>query len=938
MSSRRLALLAGLVMPLCLTASLAVAVGAGDVGGWGQAWGEDAQPDAQPVRPRASVPVAAPVAAPVAPAGPVSQPVTRAPAMDSGSWGQAWGDDGPPVAAPVRPRASVPVAVPVAPAAPAAQPLSRAPVMDSGGWGQAWGEEITPAPVRPRAVPAVTPALPAGPVASPAPATPRTGAGDIRGWGDAWEDGDTVAAPVRTVRPTGPGLVPSSSPSPKPASAMPETAAPGKAVAENEDADEPVHLTADQIIHDRELGIVTAKGRVEVSQNGRTLITDTLSYNLKQDVMSAAGNVTLMEPQGDTIFAEYFELTGDMKDGVGKELRMLLSDRSRLAAASGSRVGGNRTDFDKAVYTACEPCRNKPDQRPLWEAKAARITHDQAEQVIEYRDAWIELAGIPVAYTPYLSHPDPTVKRKTGFLTATPGLSSNLGANITTPYFWAIADNQDITFSPRFLFPVSTVTKTPDTLESAQDSALQRVVMAGEHRWRGRTGEARTAASFTQDRRTALNRGHIDAEGRFDLDDSWRAGYQVQRASDGTYNSLYGYPINSSRPWLTTRPYLEGFGRRNYAMVEAMSFQGLRSQDEDEVSPLVLPHATFSHLSHPDSKGGYWSFDSDALAYSRQEGVSSRRVSSQMAWNRPFRGKRGDLTDLSVSMRGDGYHSDHLGESQGSASAGRVIPQVAANWRFPFIRPSATLPQIIEPRLMFAASPNGGNPRKIPNEDSLDTELDEISIMRANRLPGIDRVEGGIRGAYGLRWSAHPRRLGYVSAQLAQGWRAHPDSTYGKDSGFQDVLSDYVGRIDYAPTGNIAFLNRIRLDKDTGEIRRNENSLSVGSPLLRAAVSYLRFDSYGVGDVSLPGRQALAYSLTSQMTRYWALMGSASHDLSDGAGPLGWMARLTYSDECFAFVTNMRRFYTHDRDMLAGYELTLNIVFKTLGDVPFNVF
>jgi LPS-assembly protein len=706
------------------------------------------------------------------------------------------------------------------------------------------------------------------------------------------------------------------------------------------DADEPVQMTADQIVHDRELGIVTAKGHVEVSQNGRTLVTDVLSYNLKQDVMSATGNVTLIEPEGDIMYADYFEMTGDMKDGVGRQLRVLLADRSRLAAASGTRVAGERTDFDKAVYTACEPCREDPNRTPLWQAKAQRVTHNQVDQVIEYRDAWIEFAGVPVMYTPYLSHPDPTVKRKTGLLTPTMGLSSSLGTNITTPFFWNIADNQDITFNPRFLFPSDSITSTGTTtdLKNAQDSVLQRVVLAGEHRWQGLSGELKTAASFTQDRQTGNNRGHIDSSGLFNLDRTWRAGYQLQRTSDGTYNSLYGYPINSDRPWLTTRPFLEGFGRRNYALAEAMSFQGLRPQDDDDNSTIVLPHMMFLHTSHPDDRGAYWTWNSDALSYARMEGVSARRVSSTVAWNKPLRSTSGALTDLQVSMRGDMYHADHMDVGQDSEAVGRAIPQVSANWRFPMVRTSATMPQTLEPMLMVAASPNGGNPESIPNEDSLDRELDEVSIFSPMRTTGLDRVEGGLRGGYGLRWSAHPRRLGYITAMVGQGWRQHADSTFEKNSGFEDQLSDYVGRVDISPTGNFSLLNRFRINKDSGEFRRNENTIQVGSRALRGSVSYRRFDTYEQNKLYYPSRQTITYGLSSEFSRYWAFQASASHSLSDDGGPLGWSTKLVYSDECFAFVTNFRHSYIHDRDVLAGYELTFNVVFKTLGDLPFNAF
>lgn len=844
-------------------------------------------------------------------------PARAASPAEMGGWGQAWGEEEvvpppPPARTPV-PAAAPPIAVPAGAAAPLpAGPTAR----DLADWGDAWGKDqpvTTPPPRRTAA------AAPAVMVAATIPATAAPATPDLGGWGAAWgEDNATAAAPP-----------------PPPAPVAQAQTTPGRVPAAG-DTEEPVQLTADQIIHDRELGIVTAKGRVEIVQTDRSLVADTVSYDLKQDIISASGNVSIMDPTGDLVFADHFELTGDFKDGVAREIRVLLSDNSRLAAVGGQRVGGTRTDFDKAVYTACEPCRTDPTRRPLWEAKAERVTHNQAEKVIEYRDAWIELGGVPVMYTPYLSHPDPSVKRKTGFLVPTPGLSSNLGANVTVPYFWAINDHEDVTFAPRFLFPKSTATDRPD-LDKPSRTVLQRVVLAGEHRWLAEKGGTKTQASLTADKNNGDLRGHIDATGRFDLNNVWRTGYQVQRASDETYNTIYGYPIASNRPWLTSRPYIEGFGRKNYAMAEAFAFQGLRNEDDPGQSPVVLPHMMFSHVGTPGPAGGTWSFDSDLLAYGRSEGADATRLSTQAAWTRPFMGRLGDITTLTASLRGDAYHADQV-STVGSANAGRVVPQVSANWRFPFVRHGETMAQVLEPLAMVAVSPNGGNPAKIPNEDSIGFELDEINVLRPNRMSGLDRVEGGARGAYGLRWSAYPHRAGLVTAQIAQGWRANPDSTYGRDSGFEDTLSDYVGRLDFSPGGNLAFLNRVRLDKDSLEVRRNENTLSVGTPVLRSAVTYMMFERSGEGATAFARQHGVIYSVSSDLSQYWSALASASYNLTDGADPLAWATRLAYSDECFAFVTNFRRTFTNDRDALSGYELTFNIVFKTLGDVPFSVF
>ena len=97
-------------------------------------------------------------------------------------------------------------------------------------------------------------------------------------------------------------------------------------------SESPILLTADEMGYDSERGIVTARGNVEVSHDDRVLIADEMAFNQGSDLLTATGNVTLMEPTGDVIFAQHMELTGNLKDGIIEDLRVILSDRSSVAA------------------------------------------------------------------------------------------------------------------------------------------------------------------------------------------------------------------------------------------------------------------------------------------------------------------------------------------------------------------------------------------------------------------------------------------------------------------------------------------------------------------------------------------------------------------------------------------------------------------------------
>jgi LPS-assembly protein len=114
------------------------------------------------------------------------------------------------------------------------------------------------------------------------------------------------------------------------------------------EAEPPTLISADEVIHDQDLGVITARGNVEISHEDRILLADTVSYNTRTRVVSASGNVSLLEPNGDVVFGDYVEMSDDMREGFIRDVRVLLSDRSRMAAATGLRSAGNRK---------CSACR-----------------------------------------------------------------------------------------------------------------------------------------------------------------------------------------------------------------------------------------------------------------------------------------------------------------------------------------------------------------------------------------------------------------------------------------------------------------------------------------------------------------------------------------------------------------------------------------------------
>lgn len=681
-------------------------------------------------------------------------------------------------------------------------------------------------------------------------------------------------------------------------------------------ADIPINFVADQLDVDRNLGIVTARGNVEVNRDDRTLLADTISYNQKKDLLTASGNITLLEPTGDVVFAQHMEITGDLKNGIISDIRMILSDRSRVAASGGRRVNGD-LELRNAVYSPCNLCPDDPDRPPLWQVKAVKVYHDKSRRMIEYSDAWIEVSGVPVFYTPFLAHPDPTVERESGFLAPQVGASSDLGFIAKTPYFVAIDDQRDATITPVYYG------ETGPALEA-------------EYRQRFFDGKLDIDGSILNDD-TEDVRGHLTADTQFDIDRSWRWGFETKMVSDDTYLRRYGFQIPDDT--LTTTLFTEGFRGRNYARVEGFHFRGLEQGDDEDVTPLVLPLASFQHVGEPDRHGGQYLMDASLASITRSNGADSNRLSIHPAWRNRYISPVGEVYALTFKLRGDMYYAtDHTptGEtSEFEGVTGRLFPQAKLDWSLPLVRKGENFHQVIEPITSLILAPNGSNPTDIPNLDSVDVSFNETSLFADNRFAGTDRVDSGSRVDYGLHWGVTGKGGGKTSVLVGQSFRFRDDSTFNEGSGLEDRASDIVGKLTVSPTSYLDMTYRAQLDPSDARLRRNELRFGVGPSSLRFTADYR--DLAALGSTEFGGREDASFGVSSQIDRFWRVDASTLQDI-DESQTRNIRMGLTYEDECFIARTEFSRSFFRDRDLQPAETIMLRISLKTLGNLQTALF
>lgn len=691
------------------------------------------------------------------------------------------------------------------------------------------------------------------------------------------------------------------------------------------DGDAPVNIAAKELTHDEAGQTVTASGSVEMEQGGKILRADKIVYNLGTDVVSAIGNVALMDENGDVHTAEYVELSGDLKEGYVQGLLSMLSDGSRFTAAEARREDGVRTTMTAGSYTPCKTCEEKPN--PVWQIKADRIEHDLESKSVKYKNARLEILGVPLAFFPIFSHADPSVERKSGFLRPDYGWSNDVGTFVEGGYYFGdIAPNMDATVRVR-----------PTTRAG--------VLMMGQWRQRFTDGSLLLDGSgVISDRREEdgrvegdRKRGHIVAQGLYNIDDKWRAGLNLERASDKGYLRLYDI---SRENVLESEIYAERFAGRNYSRISAMNFQDVRLGIRPD-QPDILPQAEHRMYGEPVSAlGGRWTAGVSALALHRgNDGQSMQRASADVGWQRRDVLPVGVVTQIDVAGRADFYSLQDRDAAvldpglDKDSNRGRAMALAGVTASYPLVRRFEKSQMVIEPiaSAMFSPQIDDGD-RGIPNEDSIDIQLDTSNLFSQSRFPGLDGQEDGARVTYGMRTGLYGDNGRYAKVFLGQSYRFDDDDIFPQGSGLEDNSSDVVGQINLGLSEYLSADYRFQLDNRQLNMRRHELLAHGGNDHFTLNLGYIYFGGVA-GTGFTESREQLQVDGVYRLSQYWSVNAYTLTDLGQEPGLRKISAGITYADECFTFSLQGTRNLINEASGENGTVLMARIGFKNIGEI-----
>lgn len=756
---------------------------------------------------------------------------------------------------------------------------------------------------------------------------------------------------------------------------------------DNISKDSLLQLEADALVYDNDRDRVTAAGSVRIDYGGNRIVADKVTYDRKSGRLLATGGVELFDVDGTRFTSNEIDITDDFGEGFVNALRVETIDKTYFASESARRQGGRVTVFNNGVYTACAPCEDKPNRPPIWRVKARTTVWDGQARTIRFINSRFELFGLPIAYFPVLEIPDPTVKRKSGFLIPSVSYREERGIGVTVPYYFALSPTYDLTVTPTYF-------SRQGFLGEAE---FRQKFNGGQYSLKAAGIYQRDPEAYSEDSLVDaglpddLNyeRGMLGTQGAFVINPRWSFGWDLLTQSDKNFSKTYAIPGYSTLV-RADQVYLTGLNDRNYFDLRTVKFN-IQEEALDEFGgrdpeqPFVLPTLDYSYTPDEPVYGGELNLDVNARALYRNELDAFRpslandprlegdpfvrglegdngRVTAEAEWKRSLVGPGGVVVTPLLAFQTDADYSDPSDEAQlriaqmadrlnvsddytgmpveneVSSAFARYMATLGLEMRWPVLFSMTSATHVLEPMGQIFVRPDEQylGDLGIPNEDAQSFVFDATTLFERDKFSGYDRVEGGTRANLGLRYSGSYEGGWTTNAIVGQSYLLGGENSFdapdlvsaGAYSGLESDVSDYVGLFGLATPLGFAFSASGRFDEDSFEMRRGELKAGYSNPLLALTARYAYIQEqplYGFRD----DRQEINGAASLQFAQNWRVFGSSTYDLEQEA-IVADAVGVGYDDECFNLAVTLaetRNAVTSEAIQSVGFSIT----FRTLG-------
>ena len=689
-----------------------------------------------------------------------------------------------------------------------------------------------------------------------------------------------------------------------------------------------IYLEADSLINNENDGVLIASGQVIGKYQERTLRAEKVVYTLATGVVIASGNVVLIDPNGSTQYASKLELSNELETGTATDFTARQVGNGLTSAAFATRTENGEIELYNAYYTACKLCKEKgKTKKPSWRIKARKVRQDKKTRTFRYNSALLEIGGLPLFWTPYLAHPDPSAERSSGFLTPFVGVTSSKGFNIRAPYYWAINEYTEATLTPNLYQNVNPMMKY-QFIRKFNTGALSVDGSLTYSSFFDRDGNEFNPDDFQNPSQVPTGkklRSHTFIKGLFSPSKTWSYGFGLELSSDDDYLNRYNLEEASERFGVynpvgrrnTSQAFIVGQQEDFRFSASTVGYQDLRSnfienvgtglitvsEPDDRELPILAPKIEVEkYWTDPIFKGRIKGYG-DLTALTRDIGNNYLRGTAGIDYSKNTVTAVGLELKTFLNSRYDFYKikpEDKTNANYDSIEFQRNLGQVGFDARYPFIKRGKNINLIVEPRVQLTNSFGSSklskfqayqdssmitsiNPTEInylsTQQDGQDIDLTASLLWQSNKSTGFDFWESGLRADIGASLIAD---AGNSSAQLFIGrsYAENSENDFSEGSGLFNKKSDIVSNLELDINKNLSIVTRVRYDDNKNKLRRLDSSLNYRSKYINTNLRYYRLNSSINSNFNNGApNQEVNGDININISKNWSLGYSAARDI-----------------------------------------------------------
>ena len=585
----------------------------------------------------------------------------------------------------------------------------------------------------------------------------------------------------------------------------------------------------------------------------------------------------------------------DTKIKIHKDIFDNSENDPRLKGVSSMR-NGNITIVNKGVFTSCKEDENCPP----WSIKAEEIKHDRNEKKIIYKNAFLNIYDIPILYFPKFFHPDPTVKRQSGFLTPKLSSSDILGSSITMPYFYAPTGNSDYTFTP--------------TVFDKDTKMLQT-----EYRKIGKNYDLITDFGYTSNYKSSLDNKKKDAThifGVFNLDlgmENFKTSnllVSMEKVSNDTYLKVFDKNIATEilRPNnfdVLNSELKISLNHKNYDLVSGFEiFENLQIKKSDRYQ-YVLPYYKYNEILSKNFMNGSINMQSSGT----NELKDTNNLRSKIINDVSYRGfdiisDFGFKNNFIVNFKN--LNSSGKNDSEYSSSPQiDLMSSVEFVSKLPLTKKNKFTENIITPKMSFRF-----NPSDMKNYSTENKQINVNNIFANNRLGVDDSLESGRSLTIGIDYKKE--KLDdinkYFEFKLATAIRDKEENNISTTSTLNRKNSNLFGSLNNNFSKYLAIEYNFAVDNDLNTFEYNElaGQLSVNNFVTK--FNFIE-ENGEMGDANII-ENSFAYSLDESNNLTFKTRRNRKLNLTEYYDLV-----YEYKNDCLTAGIQYKKTYYEDRDL-----------------------